>query len=100
MKKTKKDASELIGELRKFITYEQIATKIEKSFNSVYNWSKDYTRPGLGDYFLLKSLLEDYRKKEKGELPTSKVELPTEEQVAEAKEIVEEMKSENNSDLS
>jgi transposase len=97
-KKIKKDVSEIMAGLRKYITYEEIASKIGKSFNSIYNWAKDYTRPGFGDYFLLKSMLEDYQRKDKGELPTTKLELPTEEQVAETKEMVEEMKTENNED--
>jgi len=87
-KKPKKDASGLLLELRKYVTYEELATMIGKSFNSVYNWSKDYTRPGLGDHYLLTAMLEEYKRKDEATKPNFST-----------SEKVEEVKQEDSQDV-
>lgn len=53
------DAKEIMGELRKRMTYEQIASRVGVCFNTAYSWGRGYKKCSLANYAMLKQILEE-----------------------------------------
>lgn len=57
MKSIRKDTAEIVAKLLKFMSVEDIASELEVSFYTAYNWKTGKKPARKGDYEMLKSLL-------------------------------------------
>ena len=55
------DASSLLKELKSYCSYEDIASRLGRCFNTVYGWRTGLKRPCQGDFELMSRMLGVYK---------------------------------------
>ena len=58
---------ELIAELKKYMTLEQVATQIDRAYATVHKVYKGHRKMSTGDRFLVSALLQDCSNPKVGE---------------------------------